>query len=48
MTHYWVLSESTHVDQWGSLAGGGWGTTEGNSDDDDRQCRRRGRGVLNL
>ena len=22
MTHYWVLSESTHVDQWGSLAGG--------------------------
>ena len=25
MTHYWVLSESTHVDQWGSLAGGGDG-----------------------
>ena len=50
MTHYWVLSESTHVGQWGSLAGGwgGCGTTEGNSDDDDRQCRRRGRGVLNL
>ena len=47
MTHYWVLSESTHVDQWGSLAEGG-GTTEGNSDDDDRQFRRRGRGVLNL
>ena len=22
MTHYWVPSESTHVDQWGSLAGG--------------------------
>ena len=22
MTHYWVLSESTHVGQWRSLAGG--------------------------
>ena len=44
MTHYWVLSESTHVGQWGSLAGG-WGTTEGNSDD-DRQKKRRG--LLNL